>query len=424
MIRSSSHTLKFANTGKRAQVFELLGEYRRMLQMVVDHIWREGFELKRWRFDAGAQTKNLSLPSMLPNPFLKEHFAPHTWLSARMMQAVGKQACSMLKAAVRKHAKRLYVLAKLQRQRKFKNARRLQCRIDTARPVKPNASKAKAELDARFLDFEETPDGRFDFFLRIKSIGQKMMLRLPILHTRVSRRWQREAKQKVAIRLEDERLHLIYEKKTSKPRGSEVVGADQGIVTALTLSDGQTTPECTHGHTLSSIQKKLSRCKKGSKGFRRAQAHRENYIGWSLNQLNLSDVKEVRLEKVKNIRRGRRSPRFLSHWTYTLIKEKLERLSETEGFRLKEVPNEFRSQRCSSCGWVRKVNRKGKTFKCSACGFTADADLNAASNLKLDLYEIPFWVRSKGLNRKGFYWRPDGLFTSTGEPIVPQTSKP
>jgi len=101
-----------------------------------------------------------------------------------------------------------------------------------------------------------------------------------------------------------------------------------------------------------------------------------------------------------------------------LIKQKLISLSEIEGFKLVEVSNEFRSQRCSKCGWVRKANRKGKTFKCRQCGFTLDSDLNAASNLKLDLFKVPFWVRSQKLNHQGFFWAKDGLYSESHERIV------
>ena len=36
MIRSSSHTLRFANTGKREEVFKLLAEWRRVMQLICD----------------------------------------------------------------------------------------------------------------------------------------------------------------------------------------------------------------------------------------------------------------------------------------------------------------------------------------------------------------------------------------------------
>ena len=227
----------------------------------------------------------------------------------------------------------------------------------------------------------------------------------------------------MCVRISEDTLHLIYEVPNKNVSGSQIVGADQGLVTALTLSNGATTLSCPHGHNLQTIQAKLARKQKGSNGFRRTQEHRKNYIHWSLNQLNFKDVKEVRFEKIKHLRRGERSSRYMSHWRYTLIKDKLVRLSEEEGFLFREVANEFRSQRCSQCGWVRKSTRKGKTFRCGKCGFITDADLNAASNLKLDLFEIQWWVRLSQINRKGFFWTSDGLFDEGREPIVPVTIK-
>ena len=122
---------------------------------------------------------------------------------------------------------------------------------------------------------------------------------------------------------------------------------------------------------------------------------------------------------MKHIRRNRRSSRFLSHWTYPLIKQKLTSISETEGFRIVEVDSQYRSQRCSNCGWVRKANRRQKLFSCNRCNFVSDADLNASLNLRLDLFEIPKKVRLRKLNRDGFYWNSEGLFLVNQERIVP-----
>ena len=41
-------------------------------------------------------------------------------------------------------------------------------------------------------------------------------------------------------------------------KSGRTVGADQGILTCLTLSDGQITQKCNHGHDLSSIQRKMN----------------------------------------------------------------------------------------------------------------------------------------------------------------------
>jgi hypothetical protein len=139
--------------------------------------------------------------------------------------------------------------------------------------------------------------------------------------------------------------------------------------------------------------------------------------------LDFSNIKEVRLEKIKNIRKGRSNKGKLAHWTYPDIRTKLSSLSEIKGFNLIEQNNKFRSQRCSKCGWVHKLNRDRETFKCvnAICGFTANADLNAALNHSVVLYDIPYNHRvwKEHMNRtSGFYWEESGLCELDGEPIV------
>jgi len=408
VIRSSAHSLKFANRGKRYGVMVLLGEYRRLLQEIIDDAWYSGIP----GYDFNISENKLRAPSYLPNDYLKTF---DSWFTARMKQCAGKQACAMLKAAVKKRSKQLWMLKKLQCD--GKDARRLQSKIDRQALVKPNASAAKAELDPRFIDFR-AGGAEFDLFVRIKTIGNGLVLRIPIRETGPSKKWKRKGVRKNSIRLSEDTLWFAYVVPDIHKHSGKTVGCDQGYKTVATLSDGQFTGPCKHGHMLETIQAKLSRRKKGSKGFRRAQEHRENYIHWSLNQLNWSDIGEVRFEKVRRLRYGNRTSRQMSHWAYSIIREKVESLSETEGFVFKEVENAFRSQRCGQCGRVRKANRKGRTFKCDRCGFTADADMNAASNLALDLFEIPWWVRQSKINRKGFYWLADGLFNDDHEPIV------
>lgn len=43
IVRSSSHTLRFANTGKREEIFKLLAEWRRVMQLICDDVWLNGY---------------------------------------------------------------------------------------------------------------------------------------------------------------------------------------------------------------------------------------------------------------------------------------------------------------------------------------------------------------------------------------------
>jgi putative transposase len=50
---------------------------------------------------------------------------------------------------------------------------------------------------------------------------------------------------------------------------------------------------------------------------------------------------------------------------------------------LVEVNPRHTSQRCSSCGHTAKENRSSQVlFRCLACGYEQNADINAANNIK------------------------------------------
>ena len=411
MIRSSKHTLKYTKPGKQKDLKTFLAEYRRLLKEIIDYLWLTPTQ----RLNIPNNT--LYCPKFLETETLNGF---DSWFTARMKQCVGKQACAMISAATTKRRRQLYVLRK--HRRKGRNTKALQRAINRQPLVKPNVSNAKAELDSRFVDIQV--GNFFDEFIRVKTIGNGLSFNLPLRHTDVSNKWAKEGKRKAGIRLAEDTLTIMFEVPKTQISGKKIVGADQGQITCLTMSDKQVTNKCPHRHDLTTIQETLKRRRKGTKGFRRAQSHRKNYIHWAINQLNFKNIKEVRFERVKDVRKGKPTNRKNSHWTYTAIKDKMIHLSETEGFRFIEVTNEFRSQRCSSCGWVLKANRKGKGFTCNLCGFATDADLNASLNLELILFELPYWVRKDGLNRSlGFYWLADGFFDINHEPIVRDAQK-
>ncbi|WP_338112641.1 zinc ribbon domain-containing protein [Zooshikella ganghwensis] len=42
----------------------------------------------------------------------------------------------------------------------------------------------------------------------------------------------------------------------------------------------------------------------------------------------------------------------------------------------------YTSQKCAQCGHVEKANRASQArFECQSCGYTANADINAAMNI-------------------------------------------
>ncbi|MGW1784253.1 RNA-guided endonuclease InsQ/TnpB family protein [Streptomyces sp. NPDC002143] len=65
--------------------------------------------------------------------------------------------------------------------------------------------------------------------------------------------------------------------------------------------------------------------------------------------------------------------------------------------RVEDVPAPYTSLRCSACGWIEKKSRKSQAdFVCVSCGFTCNADENAAVNVAAGQGGIPRPRRTAG----------------------------
>ena len=343
----------------------------------------------------------------------------------------------MLKSATTKHSKRVYMLKKLQQkenktEKDLDNIKKLQSKINSSSLVKPTLSDnfkitiSRPDVVKTLTHNKQGKQFSFDEFIKLSLAGSAGSILIPLNHHKHSKKLLKKGmtRKLTAINLLGNNLiDLIWEQEQpEKVKDGKIVGCDQGITTCVTLSDGQITKDNAHGWNLTKIQHRLAKRKGDSKGFKRAQELRKNYVNWSLNQLNFDGTSTVNLEKVFQIRKGKHTSKFQKSWSYPLIRQKLVELSDAKGFSVVEVPNKFRSQRCNYCGYVNKSNRKGKTFKCESCNHTADADVNAASNLELCLPEVPYWVFKQQLNRKeGFFWTEAGVVLE--EQVIPPDIK-
>jgi transposase len=58
------------------------------------------------------------------------------------------------------------------------------------------------------------------------------------------------------------------------------------------------------------------------------------------------------------------------------------RLEDKAPGRVEKVPPAYTSQRCSACGHTAKESRESQAaFRCVACNFACNADVNAARNI-------------------------------------------
>jgi hypothetical protein len=218
------------------------------------------------------------------------------------------------------------------------------------------------------------------------------------------------------VKLIPKRLKQKQNKK-SKEFIEGQVGCDQGINSVITLAYKDKNGEiCSfqspfkdkQGWTLAKIIKRMKRTKKGSKHYGRYQKLRANFIRWNINQarsfIKGNDVKVIALEDTRFMGKGSNIGSFLSKFEHSLIRSKLNMLCEDCGASLLLSSNSYRSQRCSTCGFVHKLNRKKgtKQFICLHCGFILDADLNAALNHSVNLKPLK---RGEIDNEKGEFWK-------------------
>ena len=407
-IRSTKHSIKRANTGKKVFVDEFIDEYRRVAQLFVDHLWIE------------VEQGNLEVPSMISTTDIPTD----TWLSARALKCAATQACGIVKGTIEKTKKRQYIIDKCRKYRQ-RVPKKLRKNVKKLFPSKPTTENINAELNSICIEFNEGSK-EFDGFINMHCLvnnQRNFQVNLPVNYTRNSNKWMKKGERLNSFLLSKNEVQFRWEIETELKDEGKTVGSDQGKKTVITLSDGQTPPqECPHGHTCDSILDKLSRKKKGSKAFKKAQDHRENFFNWSMNQLNFTNIKQVNFEGLINVNFGKNVSRGLKHWTFTLIRDKFYRLSEECGVRIQTDSSTYYSQRCSKCGLVLKSNRKGKTYTCKNCGYVEDADLNAALNHQQCLPDVS-GLRSLKLNRKGFFWNPCGCTTLEGVEIAVPLSK-
>jgi IS605 OrfB family transposase len=399
MIRSTKTTLNFANKAKLHQLHCFVNEYRSVVAQFVDLLW------------------NLEkVPTLIPKELTSQI---NTWLSARATQCAAKQASGIVRGTQTKQKRRLFVINQLQKAGKFKRARKLQTIYNTNKTSKPSINNIQCELDERFVTIDLHNKTSFDGYITLASLGNKLKLHIPFKQHNHFNKMLQCGTLKKGIRLSKSDVTFMFElPDTDIKKEGTTLGIDIGQTTTLSTSSGQLLDECPHGHTYASICNKLARKQKNSNNFNKTVKHRSNYLRYIVNRLDLNGVSVVNRENIKHLRKFTNVNRRMKHWNYGELFEVLDNKLEAQGVLVHRLNPTYTSQRCSQCGWTRKLNRKRKQFKCDKCAYACDADLNAALNLSFNLVPIGKQERLQQKNRSGFYWA-----VANKEPIVPSTKK-
>lgn len=193
----------------------------------------------------------------------------------------------------------------------------------------------------------------------------------------------------------------IYTENISEQRA---MGVDLGVVnhvatdTNFTLSADKTTKYLNHIKAVNrSLQKKGTKASRRKLIYRRGKQRR--YLSDVQHCVARDVVNEARrclcsilvLEALSGANRPKARKGYakgIKAWAYDQQAKFITRRAIKEGMAVFAVPAAHTSDTCPVCGHSHKDNRFDRdTFWCTKCGYTANADVNAACNIKSRLFK-------------------------------------
>ena len=225
---------------------------------------------------------------------------------------------------------------------------------------------------------------------------------------------------------------------------TDFVGVDLGVVNLATTSDAETytgdkietcrtryakrrkrlqrtaTVAQMDAKRPKNIRRALKRTQRKESAFRRDVNH---CISKALVATSTDTERGIALEDLKDIRtRGtpfRKAQRArMAGWAFAQLRCFVEYKAQLAGIPVVLVDPRNTSRGCSQCGHVAKANRQSQArFSCKACGYTANADFNAAQNIRYRaIVNWPMVAGASGSMPPGMGWQyaSDKLPASAG----------
>jgi len=190
------------------------------------------------------------------------------------------------------------------------------------------------------------------------------------------------------------------------PGTGEIVGIDRGVAVSLALSTGQMYRAPVPSSRAERLARRLSRAKRGSNGrkaakIRLARTHardadrRKDWAEKASSEIarrfDLIRVEDLRIANMtrsargtvadpgRNVRQKAGLNRGILRSGWGLFAQRLEHKAPG---RVEKINPAFTSQTCSACGVTDREARESQAvFRCRSCGYTGNADINAARNI-------------------------------------------
>ena len=200
------------------------------------------------------------------------------------------------------------------------------------------------------------------------------------------------------------KIQLIHEKELNVVDDSrKPLGIDVGIKSRITLSNGiQVTKRIRNKDRIKSLQQRIARCQKSSnnrkklllqkqKEEQRIQERERGYVhevtaNLIKNQSSkfvIEDLDIVSMSKKGKGKFKKSMNRNMLEQTWGLFYQLLNYKAENAGGWVKRINPKNTTQRCSSCGLLpeKKLTLRDRMYECKHCSHSMDRDINASINI-------------------------------------------
>jgi len=387
IIRSSKCSVKFATDKKKKELQTILQEYGKVVNVFIDYFWDKKID------------KTQLLKPIVDIP-------KDTWLSARLRKVAARETLDMINSvkevfewnkeqiqdvidALEKKIKETKPDSKINRRKInnwYKKLKARKLKLSMVKPHKPKHKGNKMSVSCTIGELQKPKKQtrEFDAWLHLASIGNKITIDVPIKFHKHYKELEQKGKRLNSYVITKDYIQFCFERETGpKKEVKNIVGIDTGINALASTSD-----KLQFGKDIKTLIEKSKRRKKGSKGKQRAI----NTIKQRINEVAKEVLKNkdlVVVEKLSNLNnnsklKGRLSKNIRSSigsWNYAYWLMRLEMNCEENRVSFRTVSPYNTSITCPVCNHASSRNRNGEVFKCQACGYTGNADINAALNI-------------------------------------------
>jgi len=202
---------------------------------------------------------------------------------------------------------------------------------------------------------------------------------------------------------------------------TDVLGIDLGIINIATDSTG----ESFSGEAVEKTRKRYHALRQRfqKRGTRSAKRHLKKLSGkearfrrnsnhviskrivkkaqQNKQAIALEDLRHIRIRTEARLRKSQRAKH--SSWAFFQLRSFLSYKAALAGVPLHMIDPAYTSRTCSECGYCAQANRKSQAvFCCQSCGYTDNADRNAAINISRAVVMQPIVAPENQRNNRRF----------------------